>query len=78
MQGQTHSKKGRERAVMTEKIASKIHKPQAKLRVQSPQAGTQTKQNMLMIVANPIGNVPMNMDWTGCLIMAKKISGYRV
>jgi hypothetical protein len=48
---------------------------QAKLVAHSPHAGTQTKQNILTIVARPIGNVPMNMDCTGCEIIALKISG---
>jgi hypothetical protein len=73
-----HRINGRERAVMTDTTASKIHRPHAKYRAHSPHAGTQTRQNILIIVASPMGNVPMNMDCTGCLIIARKISGYKV
>jgi hypothetical protein len=73
-----YSKKGNDNAVTTERIASKIHKPQAKFLVHSPHSGTQTKQNMLIIVVKPMGNVPMNIDCTGWTIMAPKISGYSV
>lgn len=60
---------------MTEITASKIHIPQATFFVHSPQDGTHTKQNMLMMVAKPMGKVPMNIDWTGWRIMAMKMSG---
>jgi hypothetical protein len=33
---------------------------------------------MLIIVVKPMGNVPMNIDWTGWTIIAPKISGYSV
>jgi hypothetical protein len=61
----TYSRKGNDNAVTTEKIASKIHNPQAKFLVHSPHTGTQTKQNMLMIVDKPMGTVPINIDCTG-------------
>ena len=44
----------------------------------SPQAGTQTNTIILMMVARPIGKVPMKSDWAGCLIMAHHISGKTV
>lgn len=74
----SYSKNGKDRAVITEMTASKIHKPQAKYRAHSPQTGTQTKQNMLMMVVRPMGKVPMNIDWTGWVIITAKISGYSV
>lgn len=46
--------------------------------VRPPQAGTQIATNMLMIVANPIGNVPRNSDWTGCLSIKVQVAGYNV
>lgn len=38
----TYRRNGNERAITTDRTASKIHKPQAKFRVHSPQTGTQT------------------------------------
>lgn len=75
---QTHNTKGVPIAVITETTASKIHNPQAKLRVQSPQAGTQTRQIMVMIVDNPIGKVPRYMDWMGWMRTGLMSSGYMV
>lgn len=63
---------------MTETTASKIHMPHAKFLAQSPHAGTQTSQNIEMIVVSPIGNVPMKSDCTECVIMGMKVSGYNV
>lgn len=61
-----YKRAGNVNATKTETTASKIHNPHANRLVQSPpQAGTQTKTNILIIVANPIGNVPRNIDCTG-------------
>jgi hypothetical protein len=62
MRWDTHRSTGSVQAMITETTASKIHIAQAKFRAHSPHAGTQTKTNMLMIVAKPMGKVPMNID----------------
>lgn len=43
---------------------------------QVPQAGTQTKTIILIIVASPMGNVPRNSDCAGWRIITTHISGY--
>lgn len=53
---------GKNNDMVTATAASKVHKPHAKYRVHSPQTGTQARTIMLMIVARPMGKVPMNMD----------------
>lgn len=54
-------------------MTASIHqRVQARVVAQEPQAGTQTKTIILIIVARPIGNVPTNRDWTGCRIMYMK------
>jgi hypothetical protein len=39
------------------------HIAHASVTAQGPHIGTQTKTNILIIVANPMGNVPRNKDW---------------
>lgn len=50
---------------MTDVTASIHQRVQARVVAQEPQAGTQTKTIILIIVARPIGNVQTNRDWTG-------------
>ena len=74
----TYSKNGNERAHRTEMTASKIHNAHAKSIAKLPQAGTHTKQNMLMIVARPSGKAPRNIDCTGWRRAALNVSGYMI
>ena len=67
---------GNTKHVSTENTASVIHNPQAKSLAQTPHAGTQTKQNMLMIVARPMGKVPRNIDCAGWVTITGNMSGY--
>lgn len=74
----THSENGSDRAHRTEMAASSIHNAQAKFTAHVPQAGTHTKQNMLTIVARPIGNAPRNIACTGWKMTALIVLGYMV
>lgn len=70
--------KGSVKQVARDTAASNHHSAQANFHQFPPHAGTQTKTIMLMIVANPIGNVPIKRLCAGCRIIAIHIFGYRV
>ena len=70
--------KGKHKHVATASTASIHQKAQATLHQSPPHAGTQTKQIILMIVANPIGKQPRKRLCAGCRIMAPQIFGYSV
>ena len=58
----TYITNGRNTQIDRATTVSTHHIAHANCTAQGPQAGTQTKTNMLIIVANPMGTVPRKSD----------------